>query len=177
MLVGTCTRLRLLRERVRLVYDFVTAWGKHGGAGTGGIVDLHGDQRRVGPIKFKKPADHFVEFGPGARGRRLLAVGCAAIRVVRICRGVNARQAFSSFDEIEERLPASLAGSRVFGVVQKLAGGAIQENRIIVPETLSVDGSGIVGDGSHPRAGFVSQIFHHLGGQWDGGVHPAVGLA
>src|SRR3954453_1387562 len=65
--VHTLATERVLRKGVSLVYDLITTCWKHGGQWAVWVVDLDRNQSRVGPVKLEIPADHFVEFGPGAR--------------------------------------------------------------------------------------------------------------
>jgi hypothetical protein len=75
---------------------------------------------------------------------------------------VNTGQTLSTLNEVEKRLPARLGYPFIVGVVQKLACGAVQKDRIILLEIFSIDRGGVVSDGRHPGARLVSQILNHL---------------
>src|ERR1700684_798252 len=97
--------------------------------------------------------------------------------MIRIGRSVHASETFSPLNKIEERLPTYLGCRLVVGIIQKLAGGAIEENRIVLGEILRRHHGGIVGNGRHPRACLVSEILNHLRRQRDGTMYPADSLA
>ena len=52
--------------------------------------------------------------------------------MVAIGGGVDAGQTLAAFHKVQERLPAKVRGSLVVRVVQKFAGGAVEEDRIIL---------------------------------------------
>jgi hypothetical protein len=121
-------------------------------------------------MEFEETADHFVELGPCAGGG-------GVVGMVAVGGGMDAGQAFTAFDEVQERLAAKVRGGLVVGIVQEFAGGAGKEDGVILLQILRGDGGGIVGNGGHPGTGFVAEVFHHLRCQRDGRVDPAESAA
>ena len=97
--------------------------------------------------------------------------------VVAIGGGVDAGQTLAAFDKVKKRPTAQVRCSLVVRVIQKFAGGAGQEDGVVVLQVFRRDRRRIVGDGSDPGAGLVSQVFHHLRRQRDGSVYPTGGPA
>ncbi len=201
MLVRMCARLRDVRglvEGVDLVDDRerprrhararLRVDAAEGGVDrAGGIVDLHGDLRRIQPVPLEVAVDHLVVLGPqrsaavlgrtrrsgrGGRGGRR----ARRVAVIRVGAGVNHRQPLAAADEVHERLAAGGRGLRAGGVVEVGAGGAGEEDRVVLLQVLGGDDGGIVGDDGRPRARLLAHRLDGPGRERDRRVDEAGGL-
>src|SRR6185503_20923072 len=84
-------------------------------------------------------------------------------------------QALPAAHEVQQRLPARRGGGGVLRIVQELAGGAGQEDGVVLREVLLVDVGGVVGDGGGPRACLLAHLLDGPRGQRDRRVHVAGG--
>jgi hypothetical protein len=71
---------------------------------------------------------------------------------------VDAGQALAAAHEVEQRLAARGGGRGVLGIVEELAGGAGQEERVVLREVLLVDVGRVVGDGGGPGARLLAHL-------------------
>ncbi len=172
--VDVFAREGILREGVGLVVDLELLAVEHGGEGAFGVVDLDGEELRIDPVVFEEAADHGVELGPGA-GR--WAVGEGLGRVVGVGGGVEADEAFAAANEVEQGLAAGGGSGGVVGVVKEGQGGAVEDDGVVLGEVLGGDVGGVVGDGGGVGAGLFAHGLDGGGGERDGGVDVAGGLA
>ena len=164
----------VLHHGVGFVVDLELLAVEHGGERAFGVVDLDSEELRVAPVIFEEAADHGVELGPGAGGR---AGGEGLGRVVGVDGGVDADQAFAAANEVEQGLFAGGSGCGVFRIVEEGQGGAIEKDGVVLGEVLGGDVGGVVGDGGGVGAGLFAHGLNGGGGERDGGVDVAGGLA
>jgi hypothetical protein len=89
--------------------------------------------------------------------------------------GVDASQALAAAHEVEEGLSARRRGQGVLGIVEELARGAGQEERVVLREVLLAHVRGVVGDRGRPGTGLPAHLLDGARGQRDRRVHVASG--
>jgi hypothetical protein len=82
--------------------------------------------------------------------------------MIAVGSGVDAGQTLSPFDKVKERPPAKVRGSLVVRVIQKFTGSAGKEDGVILLQVFRRYRGRVVGDGSRPGTGLVSEVFNHL---------------
>jgi hypothetical protein len=78
--------------------------------------------------------------------------------MVGVARGVNPGETLAAAHEVEQRLPPCRRRRRVVRVVEERAGRAGEEERVVLLEILLGDVGGVVGDGSRPGPGLLSEL-------------------
>ena len=89
-----------------------------------GVVDFHGDLRRIEPVPLEVAADQVVELRPERaaavdRRVRLRRARRAGAAVIRVGRRVHRRHPLATADELEQRVAARPGRRRIGRVVEE----------------------------------------------------------
>ena len=93
--------------------------------------------------------------------------------MVGVARGVDAGEALAAAHEVEERLAPRRGRRRIVRIVEERAGGAGEEDGVVLLQVRVVDVGRVVGDRRRPRAGLLADLLDGARGERDRRVDEA----